>query len=521
MGKITKQEFNPTLKTEYEGTVDKAKKNDGVAPSINSIWEPPVMPDTLRGNGLVPTSYDPNVQLAAMMDPLVDNKYVTKRSIGKSQGMMTDGTPVDPASIYDIYCYEFTPENPEKTILLTSMIHGNEYTGFYWMAQFLDLLVNKWHEHPHLADIRKKVKLVTVPIANPWGHMNQKRYNVNGVDCSRNFAYNWGQVFDEYPQGTAPWSENEAVVIRDLMAEISKECVASLDFHTTLSEGQTHYMFYFPRFLMNQIDDYQKLVEQLLQPGETTALASTAIPTLTNWGIYNHGFNGANPELYNGLSGGTRSSAEMTRAMRVFGNFVLQAARQPAKTRFTTLTSPTYTDIRFDHRKHGGPITFSTTALTSQATKTAVKFKPKSEGVFVVSGQMVVSSSVDATVTIVPHLYQVESPDFGFAVTTAVDREEDNAVIINLKAGVEQQLSFQAAILCHKYNIKAATNTNERAQEIVFQLRTKISAGTGTIKFINALAKLTPTGSGDRLQQITTNPATLKYPISQGVAYPF
>lgn len=512
MGRITKQEFNNNLKVEYEETVLKAKKNDEVLPSIDSIWEPPVMPDTLRGNGLVPTSYDPNVQLAAMMDPLLvgNSDYVKKRSLGKDQ-----------TATYDIWCYEFTPKNPEKTILLTSMIHGNEYTGFYWMAQFLDLVVRNPDNDPHLAYIRKNIKLVTVPIANPWGHMNQKRYNSNDVDCSRNFDYNWGQVFDEYPQGIAAWSEAESRAIRDLMAEIAPECSAALDFHTTLSEGKTHHILYFPRFLYNMVDNYIGLIEQMKKPGETTALASTVIPTLTNWGIYNHGFNSANPEFYNGLSGGTRSSAEMTRAMKFFGNFVMQAARMPGKNKFTTISKPDFTEISFDHRKNGGPITFATTSYTSQTTKTAVKFSPKNEGVFEVYGRITVSVTADAEVSIIPHLYQVKSPDFDFAKTTAADREEENAVIFNMKAGTEQVIPFQAAILCHKANILATDNTNDRAQEIVFQLRTKITAGTGSIKFVKALAKLTPNTSGDRFRRITTNPATLTYPISQGVTYGF
>lgn len=498
---------------------NKVKLESNITPSLNALWNPPTMPDTLRGNGLVPTSYHPDVQLAALMDPLVDNVYVTKRSIGKSQATLVDGTPVAADSIYDTWCYEFTPENPEKTILLTAMIHGNEYTTFYWMAQFLDLLVNKWHEHPQLAYLRKNVKIVTVPIANPWGHMNNKRYNVNGVDCSRNFAYNWGNVFDEYPQGTAAWSEAEARNIRDLMAEIAPETVAALDFHTTLSEGDTHHMIYYPRFLQNDISKYIGVIDALIQPGETTAFATTVIPTLTNWGIFTHGFNAANPEFKNALDGNsTRDSAEMTRAMKFFGNFVFQAANQPAKAKFTTIATPKFADIKFDHRTDGGPITFATLDYTSQATKTAVKFKMKNEGVFKVSGDITVSSSVDAEVSIIPHLYQVQSPDFAFGPTSTSER---HAIIINLKAGVEQRLHFQTAIRAHKTNILAANNTNERTQEVVFQLRTKTTAGTGSIKFIDALAEFHPTTSGDSYVQLNTNPARYVYPISEGVTYEF
>jgi Zinc carboxypeptidase len=493
-------------------------------PNYNSLWEPPVMPDTFRNNGLVPDSYNPDVQLAAMVDPLVDGKYVTKRSIGKSSSRHDPLTPTTPDEIFDIWCYELTPEKYEKTILITSMIHGNEYTTFYWMAQFLDLIVNQWENDPHLAYLRKSVRIVAVPIANPYGHLVQTRYNINDVDCSRNFNYNWGTSLDEYNQGTAPWSENEAVAIRDLMAEIADETCAALDFHTTLSEGDSHQIIYFPRFLNNNVSPYLALAEELLEAGDTTAFASTSLPTLTNWGIFTHGFNSANPEFKNGLSGSTRSSAEMTRCMRQFGNYVMLAAQQPMKNKGNTISLVRAASFKFDHMAGGtsAPIVFGTSGYTSQGSKTAIKFKSKNEGIFEVDGWMIISVDQDCEISILPHLYQVESPDFAYGLTLD---EEYNAIKLNMKAGQELPIPFQAEITCHKTNIKAANNTNERPQEITFQLRTKITSVTGTakgsIRYIKGKAKMTPTTSGDRYQRYTLNPTTLKYPITEGMVYEF
>lgn len=475
---------------------------------INSIWVPPTMPDTKRGNGIVPTSYDPDEQLAAMFDPLVDNDYVTKRKFGR-----------DNSDTYDLWCYEFTPENPEKTIFLTSLVHGNEYTSFYWLSQFCDLLVNHWEDYPQFAELRKNTRLVTVPIVNPWGHANQSRTNSSNVDISRNFAYNHGTVKDEYPQGDAPFTESEARAIRDLMAEIADDCVATLDFHTTLSEGSSELILYYPRFLKNNIGHYLGLIEEFKKTGaETTALATTALPTLTNYGILTHGFNSANPEFYNGLKGETRDSAEMTRVMHFFGNFVFQAAKIAYKNAGESLQLPTVAAMKFDHRVNG-PLNFGTATYTTQGSKTAVKFKPKNEGVFEVKGQITITSTVDSEISIIPHLYQVLSPDYGYAATL---EDEFNAIIVNMKAGEERTLPFSAEILCHKYNNVAADNKNERPQEVVFQLRTKTSAGSGgSIKFIKATAKLTPTTSGDRFQRYTLNPTVLAYPTGDGTGYEF
>lgn len=474
--------------------------------SNNALWNPPVMPDTLRGNGIIPSGYDPNEHLAATMDKLVDGEYCTKRSIGRDQ---TD--------TYDQWCYEFTPENPEKTILLTSMIHGNEYTPFYWMWQFFDLIINGEDLPPQLEYLKRNVKFVTVPISNPWGFANQSRFNVNGVDCSRNFNYNWGVSTDEYPQGSAPFSEAEARNIRDLMAEIAPETVASLDFHTTLSEGSTHHIFYYPRWLKNDVSDYFALVDAMKEEGETTAYASVSLPTLTNWNIFNNGINGANPEFMNGLDGGTRSSEEMTRAMKFFGNFVLTAANKKYKAKASATNLPTIYDLKYDYRIDGD-FPFATTSYTGQGTKSAFKMLIKSEGVLEADGYVIVNVTEPATVSIMPQLYQVGSPDFDFGKTKD---DERNAIIMDLIPGQDFALPFQSSITCHKSNQLAADNTNLRTQEAVFQLRTKISNGSGSIKFIKGKVRFSPSTSGDRFQRIGLNPTRIEYPTGEETKYGF
>ncbi|MEJ7459268.1 M14 family metallopeptidase, partial [Staphylococcus saprophyticus] len=72
-----------------------------------------------------------------------------------------------------------------------SCIHGNETTGFFDMCHILNLLVNQWEKYPQLTYLRKNVRLIYVPMVNPWGFANQKRENVNNVDLNRNFDYNW------------------------------------------------------------------------------------------------------------------------------------------------------------------------------------------------------------------------------------------------------------------------------------------------------------------------------------------
>lgn len=44
-------------------------------------------------------------------------------------------------------------------------------------------LINNWDKYPQYAYIRHNVKLIVVPIVNPWGFAHQERENIiNGDD---------------------------------------------------------------------------------------------------------------------------------------------------------------------------------------------------------------------------------------------------------------------------------------------------------------------------------------------------
>lgn len=74
----------------------------------------------------------------------VDNKYCFKKYIGKDQ-----------SNTYNVYSYTFEPEHYSKTVLVTCCIHGNEYSAFYAMSRFMNLVVNEWEKYPQLAYLRK------------------------------------------------------------------------------------------------------------------------------------------------------------------------------------------------------------------------------------------------------------------------------------------------------------------------------------------------------------------------------
>lgn len=315
--------------------------NTFMHPSLNSIWSPPVLPDTLRGNGKVPTGYDPDEHLDALVEPLVDGEYVTRSDIGKDQ-----------SETYTIRRYDFTPAHYDKTIVITACTHGNEYSGFYSLTQLLDLLVNSWHEYPQLAYIRKNVRLVVIPIFNMWGFANSKRQNSRLVDLNRNTNYSW-EVFsydkpgDTYYKGVAPFSEQETRSLMNMFDSLNG-VVAYFDFHTIITIGPVEYCIYYPRFTEQDNEPFTKMLWNLHRDPEKLVYGSSSLPSLTNYISDTYKATSLLCEVINGLDGPTRSSPEMTRMARFYGNILIKGAGVKHKGHVETLSDPTVNYYVYD-----------------------------------------------------------------------------------------------------------------------------------------------------------------------------
>jgi hypothetical protein len=460
-----------------------AQIND-IHPSVNSIWTPPTLPDTLRGNGTVPSGYDPDEHLDALIEPLVDNDYVTRHDLG-----------LDESGQYTIRRYDFTPKHYEKTILLTAGTHGNEYTAFYALYQFLDLLVKRWHEFPHLAYLRKNVRIVTVPIINMWGFANQKRQNVNGVDLNRNFPYRWEQYNPEsaqpggtYYKGPEPFSEAEARIIRDLVEEISEDnFVGYSDWHTIITIDAEHILFT-PRYLDADVDMYCRTIQGLYKEGNRIVWGTSAVPSISNFIAEKYNVTAGNPEWRNGLYGSTRSSVEMTKAVEWFGNIAIGLGKIKAKSNVIVLE---HSYARMLKYKNTGikPITLSSN-IYNNFSHTITRFDIKRHGILKASGFVRVSLSEDATISIKPTLYQSYSPDWNWENT------KDNdlfAKTMTLPAG-EHIIDLQGMIHALPSNYNDG-NTN-RPELAAFRLRGKTSKGIVTLEEAQILIEFIPTDKG-------------------------
>lgn len=122
---------------------------------------------------------------------------VTKTSIGKDQ-----------SNTYDIYEYDFCPDNWSRLILLSSGMHTYELSASFGLANFINNLYSDDNaDNEAFQYIKNNVRIKVIPVVNPWGfNKNPKKYGDNlGVNPNRNFDYN-GR-WDQFPVYTS--SQNE------------------------------------------------------------------------------------------------------------------------------------------------------------------------------------------------------------------------------------------------------------------------------------------------------------------------
>ncbi len=158
---------------------------------VHSFWVPPTQPGTNWGTNGIPSVRDPETVINALYEPFRQKypDYVTRTTLGQTtikQG--GDG------QVYNVYKYEFTPKHYSNTIILSAGTHGNEYSAFFALWRFLYHLVNDYELYPQLNNIRKNVRVIVMPMINPWSFKNNKRQNANGVDLNRNTNYLWDYI---------------------------------------------------------------------------------------------------------------------------------------------------------------------------------------------------------------------------------------------------------------------------------------------------------------------------------------
>lgn len=394
------------LRHDFLNIDNKIEKEINVADDNSYLWTPPHIESTEAGVNETPYSTNPDENLKIFYDKFVDNDYCTKSYIGK-----------DESKTYNVYSYKFEPKNYTKTIVVTSCIHGNEYSAFYAMSRFMDLVVNKWQEHAQLAYLRKNVRLILIPIVNPWGFANNERENVNDVDLNRNFDYMWTVGKSNAgggSKGTKAFSEAESKNMRKFFEDL-EHVTGHVDCHNITSQVSDYCLFY-PRFSNQQNNIMTEMMHEMQDYGDYVTWGSSTLSSFSNWVGINENITSYLPEIYEGRAGKPRSSGEMWRSVYFIGNIVLKLATSATRKHGRTSKEPIIKSFvyssRFDSK---GIKPFSLIAKTGyqRMLMTQQRFKVTANGFVELNGSITIRVDRDTTIGVNPGVVQNYNPFFG------------------------------------------------------------------------------------------------------------
>ncbi|MGV2989362.1 DUF2817 domain-containing protein [Vibrio sp. E150_011] len=90
-----------------------------------------------------------------------------------------------------LYMLSMGNEDPTAPcLILTGSIHGVEKIGSQIILSFIRNLLKRLQWDKRLSEALDKIKIITVPVVNPWGVALNTRANHNGVDLMRNAPIN-------------------------------------------------------------------------------------------------------------------------------------------------------------------------------------------------------------------------------------------------------------------------------------------------------------------------------------------
>ena len=389
------------LKHDFSYIEEETDKLMNVTDDPAYLFNPPYMKSAERGVNETPLSNDPTENLKAFYDVFVDNKYCFKKYIGKDQ-----------SNKYNVYSYTFEPEHYSKTVLVTCCIHGNEYSAFYAMSRFMNLVVNEWEKYPQLAYLRKNVRIVMVPIVNPWGFANQERENVNNVDLNRNFDYYWSngsgtRSTGKNYKGTKPFSERESRNMKALVESLG-DITAHVDCHNIISQVSDYCLFY-PRFANQPNNVMTEMLSEISDHGDYVTWGSSTLASFSNWVGIKHGTTSFLPEVYEGRAGKPRGAQEMWRSVYYLGNIIVKLAKLDTNKEGRIANQPIVKSLvyssRFD-KKDTKPFSLIAKKDYQRMLMTQQRFQVTANGFVELNGSITVEVDRDTTIAVAPYVVQ-------------------------------------------------------------------------------------------------------------------
>ena len=206
---------------------------------------------------------------------------------------------IDPAWGFEgarMYGYSYGDMTTKPCIHLQGGIHGSHEWGTVHLVQeFANMLGNpsSYAQEDVINELKGVFDFFIIPSVNPWGY--HRRYhrttapsdapsaygNANGVDANYNFGNQ--EMWNNYGDGSAPFSEPESQIIRDVVE--AYEPLALFDIHAhvapgmrTLNESNVN-----PNdtpMLQNNVDSYLAAANP---KGVENRAVRTIFPTAPQW----------------------------------------------------------------------------------------------------------------------------------------------------------------------------------------------------------------------------------------------
>ena len=246
--------------------------------------------------------------------------YVRRETVGYDAG-----------NSYPVYAYIFEPVNYEKTVLVTSGIHGYEEMAIFALSKLFTDICEKSESNRTLSYLKNRIKLVVIPIVNPYAMINGSTYNQNGVDISYNFPYGW-DACTKSKKGSAAVNQKETENIIEYaeFLHTDKLC-AAVDIHTNPYTVSGKSIFY-PRFKPNclsALTDFVNSFNYEVESGDKTKgiLASNLNPCLTNYLADEYGINTCEAVWPDELYGGEYSNENYCKFTEFIGNLLSVMAK--------------------------------------------------------------------------------------------------------------------------------------------------------------------------------------------------
>lgn len=401
--------------------------------------------------------------------------YITKTVLGK-----------DGSNTYNIYRYDFTPAEYDRTILILSNVHGNEYASFYGVCRFMEDLCQRHQSNALLSELRERVRIVLLPMVNPWGFVNGRRQNSNDVDLNRNANYRWkeytsadSQLGKYHYKGTEPFSEAETQYVRQVVEELmTSNFVGAMDLHT-VTTIEAEKILYYPRFQGNLKQEFAKLMAAYQPEVERNrnVLATSNLPTLSNWIAYYAKINACHPEWCEVVYGNKRNDFCVRKHVEWIGNILTTLSRtsraqqssiaQPFAKFYTWKKDKTLASIEDANRMSNKGHRVLNSDTYNSFSLSQVNIEVDSEYIAHLTGHVQVTVERACTLHLEPLIYQQCAPEQNYDVMSTKNRYEEE---VDLTPGVHY-IPIQGVL--HVFHSSHNSDISSHAGLVHFRLRAK------------------------------------------------